>query len=49
MTYLVLTVKHTEGHRPVRQRGDGARHHEVQNFHGGKTDIVREFVAAGAP
>jgi alpha-L-fucosidase len=46
MTYLVLTVKHTEG---IALYDSAATDHDIalfRNFRGGKGDIVREFVDA---
>jgi alpha-L-fucosidase len=46
MTYLVLTVKHTEG---IALYDSAVTTHDItkfRNFRGGKGDIVREFVAA---
>src|SRR5882724_630881 len=46
MTYMVLTVKHTEG---IALYDSAATTHDItkfKNFRDGKGDIVREFVAA---
>ncbi len=46
MTYLVLTVKHTEG---IALYDSAVTTHDItrfRNFRGGRGDIVREFVAA---
>ena len=46
MTYLVLTVKHTEG---IALYDSAVTTHDItmfKNFRGGKGDIVREFVGA---
>jgi alpha-L-fucosidase len=46
MTYLVLTVKHTEG---IALYDSAVTTHDItkfKNFRGGKADIVREFVDA---
>jgi alpha-L-fucosidase len=46
MTYLVLTVKHTEG---IALYDSAYTTHDItrfRNFRGGRGDIVREFVAA---
>ena len=46
MTYLVLTVKHTEG---IALYDSAVTDHDItmfRNFRGGKGDIVREFVNA---
>ena len=46
MTYLVLTVKHTEG---LALYDSAVTTHDItrcRNFRGGRGDIVREFVAA---
>jgi alpha-L-fucosidase len=46
MTYMVLTVKHTEG---IVLYPSALTHHDItlfRNFRAGRGDIVREFVAA---
>ncbi|HEY4988909.1 MAG TPA: alpha-L-fucosidase [Opitutaceae bacterium] len=46
MTYVVLTVKHTEGMALFDSAGTSHDITEFKNFRGGKGDIVREFVDA---
>jgi alpha-L-fucosidase len=46
MTYLVLTVKHTEGMALFDSAGTTHDITRFRNFRGGKGDIVREFVNA---
>jgi alpha-L-fucosidase len=46
MTYLVLTVKHTEGIALYPSAVTSRDTRMFRNFRGGKGDVVREFVAA---